>query len=336
MLADTNGSSRRRRKSELTDVPIGLFRTAQAAIPKDVDAARAYLTGVVASWHLPTPAELLKHPAPKKRATPREMAERRAVTWWLMTTHGKPLSCRGVGYRAEALLGLPKTDHAFRYIEEATLHLRDSFLIDYGMIRDGRRTTLYCGRWQSLDAMLDYESTAFTLDLWSEAPVQAMVWIEKTDLGTAIHPRATALGLHVYPASGFTGVSYLYKGIADLEEDGRPIVIFELMDKDSSGDLMVEVIERRLEDFAQQLGIEIDHFVRVALTRDQVDAHQIPTRPQKDSTHRRPATTPTPRSWTRWTHSTRVSWTSGSRGAQPGLARRRACKSDRARSAVPR
>jgi hypothetical protein len=278
----------RRQRSELTDVQLAQFRIARAAIPEDADKARAYLAGVVASWHLPTPAELLEHPATKDRATPQEMAERRAATWWLMTNHGKPLSCRGVAYRAEALLGLPKTEQAFRYIQEATLDLRDSRLIDYGAIRDGRRTTLYHGRWPSLDEMLCAQADTFELDLWSDAPVQAMVWIEKTDLGAAIHPKAQALGVDVHPASGFTGASYLFKGIADLKDDGRPLVIFELMDKDSSGERMVEAMERRIEKFCAQLDLEIDAFTRVALTREQIAVNQIPTRPQKDSTHRRP------------------------------------------------
>ena len=38
------------------------------------------------------------------------MAERRVVTWWLIVTAERALSVRGVGYRSEAMLGLPKTD----------------------------------------------------------------------------------------------------------------------------------------------------------------------------------------------------------------------------------
>ena len=34
-----------------------------------------------------------------------------------------------------------------------------------------------------------------------------MVWIERTDLGSAIYRKATARGLDVHPASGFTGAS---------------------------------------------------------------------------------------------------------------------------------
>ena len=59
-----------------------------------------------------------------------------------MTTHGKPLSRRGIAYRAEALLGLPKTEPA---------------------IRDGRRVTLYHGRWPSLMAKLQYEAEALSV-----------------------------------------------------------------------------------------------------------------------------------------------------------------------------
>jgi hypothetical protein len=63
------------------------------------------------------------------------------------------LSCRRVAYRAASLLGLPKTEKAFRYIEEATLALRDSGLVrSWESIRDGHCETLYDGRAADLDS----------------------------------------------------------------------------------------------------------------------------------------------------------------------------------------
>ena len=80
--------------------------------------------GLVANWRIPTPRQVA-HGVTKRRATKAEIAERLTVTQWLMETAGRALSRRGVAYRAEALLGLPKTAQAFRLIEEATLTLRD-------------------------------------------------------------------------------------------------------------------------------------------------------------------------------------------------------------------
>jgi polysaccharide biosynthesis transport protein len=123
------------------------FRELQRQLPEDAEAQRAFLAGLTAKWRFATPK------GKKPRATDAEMAERYLVTWWLIETAGHPLSCRGVAYRAASLLGLPKTEKAFRYIEEATLALRDSGLVrSWESIRDGRCETLYDGRAADLDS----------------------------------------------------------------------------------------------------------------------------------------------------------------------------------------
>jgi hypothetical protein len=155
------------------------------------------------------------------------------------------------------------------------------------LIRDGRRTTLRHGRWDNLEHMLLAQTKYYRRELWAEAPYQAQVWIEKAGLADALHEKARALGVHVYPASGFTGAGYLRAAIKETASDPRPLVIFELVDYDSSGARMAETVERRVTRFARQLGVELEAIVRVALRRDQIDAHQIPLRPQKESTHRR-------------------------------------------------
>jgi hypothetical protein len=244
------------------------------------------MAGLVAKWGIPTP-EQVANGAKKRRATKQEMVERRDVTRWLIETAGRELSRRGVAYRAEALLGLPKTEPAFRLIEEATLDLRDDGEVPWESIRDGRRQVIHHGRWGSTVERLRFVADHHKVDLWADAPVQAQVWIEKEDLAEAITPRARALGLDVYPASGFTGAGFLRAGIKTAAADPRPLVLFELTDYDSSGNRMRETIERRARRFTAELGVELEAIVDVALTREQVDDYDIPLRPQKESTHRR-------------------------------------------------
>jgi len=244
------------------------------------------MAGLVAKWAIPTP-EQAKAGIKKGRATAQEMTERHLVTRWLVATAGRSLSRRGVAYRAESLLGLPKTANAFRLIEEATLYLRDEGLIPWEAIRDGRRHVIHHGRWGSLAERLRSVAEFHTVDLWMDAPVQAQVWIEKEDLADALAEKARDLGLDTYPASGFTGAGFLRSAIKTAAADPRPLVIFLLVDFDSSGNRMREMIERRARTFADELGVDIEEIVNVALTARQVRDHNIPTRPQKESTHRR-------------------------------------------------
>jgi hypothetical protein len=247
---------------------------------------RSDMAALVARWAIPTPEEAARGKR-KARATAAEMEERGEVARWLVATAGRRLSRRGVAYRAEALLGLPKTDKAFRYIEEATLAERDNGGIAWELIRDGRRQVIRHGRWDSLAEHVRAAADHHELDLWADAPVQGQAWIEKEDLADALAERARALGLDVYPASGFTGAGFLRAAIKNAAADPRPLVVFLLCDFDSSGARMRETFERRARRFAADLGVDVAAIEHVALTREQVVEHAIPTRPQKDSTHRR-------------------------------------------------
>jgi succinoglycan biosynthesis transport protein ExoP len=125
------------------------FHELQRQLPEEAVGQRAFLAGLIDKWRFAAPT------GKKPRATDVEMAERYLVTWWLIETAGRSLSCRDVAYRAASLLGLPKTEKAFRYIEDATLALGDS-----GLVRSFRsRGSLPDGRWQTL-----YHRVATNLD----------------------------------------------------------------------------------------------------------------------------------------------------------------------------
>ena len=270
----------------MSDLPrrdLDLFHHWRRQLPVDPTEARGVLAGLVAKWGVPAPGSAAKKP----RATATEMAQRHVATWWLMTTAGRPLSVRGVAYRAEALLALPKTENAFRLIEEATVDLRDSALASWSLIRDGRRSVSWHDRREDISHTLEIAQDDHRLDLWAQAPLQAQVWIEKEGLVGAIAPRAHEIGLNVYAASGFTGAGFLRVAMEGAAEDGRPLVVLQLVDYDSSGNRMRESAERRSRTFADDLDVHVEAIERVALTRAQIDQHSIPTRPQKESSHRR-------------------------------------------------
>lgn len=256
------------------------------------DSDRARMAGLVAKWAIPTPEELDRarragHKLTKPRATAEELAERREVTTWLVETAGRSLSRRGVAYRAEALLGLPKTHKAFRLIEEMTLTLREEGAIPWSSIRDGRRTATRWVRIQSLSEYLRRWATRNRLDSWQDAEVQCQLWVAKADLASALEPVAMRLMVDLYPAAGFTGRGFLREGIEHAAEDGRPLVLLLMEDFDSSGNRAREALTRSAERYAAELGLELRAVETIALTRDQVIKHEIPTRPQKEGTHRR-------------------------------------------------
>ena len=83
------------------------------------------------------------------------------------------------------------------------------------------------------------------------------------------------------PAKGYSSLSLLYDAAQDLEPKERPIKIFHFGDYDPSGQNAIETVQRDLPGLLpkiEQLGIE---FHIVAVTPEQIDEMNLPTRPTK-------------------------------------------------------
>jgi hypothetical protein len=183
---------------------------------------------------------------------------------------------------------LPKSDAAFRRVEEDVLALRDSGLVAWEAIADGSRRVLHHGRFASTVEALEWLAETYRRDLWTRAPVQGQVWVEKFGIAAALADHAHALGLDVLPARGFPGAGFIRQAVADAAYDPRPLVLLLAGDLDSSGTRALEALERRVRRDAAELGVKVEAVERFAVTTEQVDGLKLPTRPQKQTTHRRP------------------------------------------------
>lgn len=226
----------------------------------------------------------------KARSTDAAVAERRAVVWLVaeraLAAGDGPLPSRGVAYRLEGL-GLPKTETAFERVKDDVLALRDSALLAWEAISDGSRDVLPHGRWASAAAALAWLSESYERDLWEHADVQAQVWIGKAGMAELLSGRARELGVDLFPARGFSGAGFIRAAVQNAARDPRPLVVLVADDRDSSGSRAVEALERRVRRDAAELGVEIAAVEQFAVTAEQVEELELPTQPQKDSTHTR-------------------------------------------------
>jgi hypothetical protein len=225
----------------------------------------------------------------KSRSSEPAVAEHRAIVWFVAErafADGNQLTSRGVAYVLEGL-GLPKTERVFRRIGEDVLALRDSGLIGWETIADGSRRILRHGRFRDTEHALGWLAETYERVLWKDAPVQAQVWVGKAGIAEILAPHAHSLGLDVLPTRGFSGAGFIRAAVAECADDPRPIVVFIADDLDSAGLRSIEAIERRVRRDAAELGVVIEAVERFAITEEQVRRLSLPTRPQKESTHRR-------------------------------------------------
>ena len=69
--------------------------------------------------------------------------------------------------------------------------------------------------------------------------------------------------------------------IRRAEERGKTSYIYQFGDHDPSGVLIPKAIERRLDEICQDLDCEPPYVERIALTKEQIEEHNLPTRPTK-------------------------------------------------------
>jgi hypothetical protein len=82
---------------------------------------------------------------------------------------------------------------------------------------------------------------------------------------------------------GYASISFLHSAGEDIQGREYPTYLYYFGDLDPSGVDISRVVERGIREFSD--GAEI-HFERVAVTREQVEEWDLPTRPTKETDSR--------------------------------------------------
>ena len=82
---------------------------------------------------------------------------------------------------------------------------------------------------------------------------------------------------------GYPSLSYLYAAAQTVAEIGKPTYLYYFGDHDPSGCDITRAVERGIRELAPDAEI---YFSRVAVTREQIRALRLPTRPTKKSDSR--------------------------------------------------
>jgi len=86
----------------------------------------------------------------------------------------------------------------------------------------------------------------------------------------------------LYVAKGFTSDSFAFTAANHIKQIGKPTYIYIFSDHYPSGLLLSDTIVKKIRSF----GVN-PHCERVALSKQQVEEYNLPTRPTKKSSHSR-------------------------------------------------
>jgi hypothetical protein len=227
-----------------------------------------------------------------KRATKAEMEHRFDVLYEIVA-EAHPMTVRQAFYQAASVRQiLPKTEKGYNAVDRALVALRESGRMPFDWIVDPTRRALgEAGKkGSSVTETVDLALSVLNPDyhfrgLWHGLDVYVEVWCEKDALtGVIEDPVVNECDSKLMVVRGYSSITFLHDEAAkEIAARDAPTFIYYLHDYDPSGENAAQVAEEKVRDYVGRLGGDPDAitFTVLALTREQVDAWNLPTRPTK-------------------------------------------------------
>jgi hypothetical protein len=198
---------------------------------------------------------------------------------------GRPMTVRQVFYQCVVKGIIEKTEAEYlQTVIRLLTDLRMSGDIPFASIVDESRRRRVTQTFSSIaDAARD-TAKFYRRSALRECPDYIEIWVEKEALSGVIWDAASDYDVPVMVSKGMPSLTMLYGTacqIANAARVGKDAYIYQFGDHDPSGVLIPQTIERRLEELCEKLDCPPPSLERIALTEEQIEEFDLPTRPTK-------------------------------------------------------
>jgi hypothetical protein len=187
-----------------------------------------------------------------------------------------PMSVRGAFYAASVAGAVEKTEAGYGKVQRLLVRMRERNEIPWRWISDGTRWRRGAETFDGVADALRRTAQLYRRSLWDQADELVEVWLEKEALAGVLMPVVDKWTVDLMVCRGYPSVSYLRSAAEDVKAAGKPLCIYYLGDHDPSGKDIPRTIESRLGEWGVDFELE-----QLAVTANQIDAWQLPTRPTK-------------------------------------------------------
>ncbi|HUK60271.1 MAG TPA: hypothetical protein VLV50_13655, partial [Stellaceae bacterium] len=194
-----------------------------------------------------------------------------------------PMTVRQVFYALVVRGVIEKTDNEYAVVVRLLGQMRDDEDIPFDWIVDNTRRVHEPLMHTSLADYLRDCVGWYRRDPWADADVNVQIWLEKDALAGVIEPVTAEYGVPLFVSRGFSSKSFLHAAAERINASGVPTYVYQFGDHDPSGTLIPRQIEDGLRQYVENP--ELVHFERVAVTPEQIEEWNLPTRPTKNSKH---------------------------------------------------
>jgi hypothetical protein len=196
-----------------------------------------------------------------------------------------PQSIRHVFYRlTDPRLPVPvsKDDNGYRTVQHQLKLMRREGVIPYHWIVDGSRHFHRVATFDNAADFIRRMSGIYRANAWQTTDDFVQVWCESRSLAGVLLEECDDLGVSIYPAAGFTSLSFAYEASREIIsrcKGGKTAHILYVGDYDPAGVLIDQSIRSEiLTHIPASLPLT---FQRIGINLDQIREYDLPTKPRK-------------------------------------------------------
>jgi hypothetical protein len=191
-----------------------------------------------------------------------------------------PMTVRQVFYQATVKGIVSKTEQGYDTVKRELGDIRRDGIMPYGWLVDNTRRVERPQTFDSIEEALQDTAEFYRRGLWKEAPHYVEMWVEKDALAGVISEITMTYDVPLMVSRGYSSLSFLSDAAEAIAAKGKPCFIYHLGDHDPSGVHAAKKIEQTLREMAPYADI---HFERLAVTEEQIEEWNLPSRPTKES-----------------------------------------------------
>jgi hypothetical protein len=221
-------------------------------------------------------------PIKRRRATKAQVEGRRGDLLEIISEM-KPMTVRQVFYQATVRGIVEKSDAGYNKVQTDLVQMRRASVLPYDWLADNTRWQRKLRTFSSVMEALYDTARLYRKALWDTANAYVEVWLEKDALAGIVMPITALYDVPLMVARGYASLSFLHTAAEYINELNVPAYIYHLGDFDPSGVNAGEKVEQTLKEMAPAAEIT---FERVAITPEQIEIWDLPTRPTKKSDSR--------------------------------------------------
>lgn len=192
-----------------------------------------------------------------------------------------PVTLRGVFYRVVSAGAVEKSEAGYRVVGRQLVKLRRTGAVPYWWITDGTRLIRKPESWGHLDQMLEDAASSYRRALWHDQDAEVIILSEKDAISGVVLPITAEWDVELGIARGYCSETFVHsiaQTILFNDSIGKTTFVYQLGDHDPSGVDAWRDFKVKVGGFAPLANVE---FERLAVTPEQIEQYQLPTRPTK-------------------------------------------------------